>query len=202
MGTITWRMEFRKYFSEKSYEQVKQALTGIKPPDDIYAISFWKDNIDDDLRKPLIQVGFNTLSQVAATHNQQCTELEAKWNFAYWLQNELTVIGGEDENLTRWLQQTPYYYSDEEEEDAIANDDLFESTQSKGNAFQQMFMEEIINITHKLKEQQIFTTCLGKEVPVIIHELEYYELPVSWTQSANPPELIAGFLSWYHHCCK
>ena len=42
---------------------------------------------------------------------------------------------------------------------------------------------------------------LGKEVPVIVHELEYYDLPIMWTTRSNPKSLIDEFLKSYNDGC-
>ena len=36
----------------------------------------------------------------------------------------------------------------------------------------------------------------GRDIPAIIHELEYYAAPNSWTKHANPKGLANEFLAW------
>jgi hypothetical protein len=38
-----------------------------------------------------------------------------------------------------------------------------------------------------------------KEIPIIIHELEYYDQPIGWTQKANKNSLIEEFLEAYQN---
>ncbi|MET8206232.1 hypothetical protein ABZT51_09325 [Streptomyces sp. NPDC005373] len=40
---------------------------------------------------------------------------------------------------------------------------------------------------------------MGRTVPVIVHELEYYEAIVLQTEAANPPGLADEFTSWVRH---
>lgn len=42
---------------------------------------------------------------------------------------------------------------------------------------------------------------LGKEVPIIVHELEYYDLPIKWTTRSNPKPLIDEFLKYHNDGC-
>lgn len=36
----------------------------------------------------------------------------------------------------------------------------------------------------------------GRNIPVLVHELEYYDLPNGWTKRANPPGVADEFLAW------
>jgi hypothetical protein len=185
----------------ETFDKVSKAISNIDGAvvNDIYAISFWKDNIDDDPRKPIITVGYNTMAQWEA-----CTPKstwvpgqgwasdsdEAKWNFAFWLQNELLIIGENDPKFDAWIKQLPYYYTDEE------NDKDFERTFPLHDKIQGEFIKIIIPVAQQLHAKGIIKSKFGREIPIIIHELQYYDLPLSWTQQANPPGLIVDFVNW------
>jgi hypothetical protein len=189
-------------FIAETYQRIKRTITNLddKLLPDIYVISFYKSNEDDDLKRPLLTVGFNTLSQWAA-----CTPLpgqkpgwtvasnarEAKWNYAFWLQNEELVIGGSEyDPVTGWVKQLPYYYSDEEEKRD------FDRTFVLGQQIQNQFVDIFIAHAKKLHEEGIIKAKFGREIPIVIHELEYYDAPINWTKQANAKSLIREFLEW------
>jgi hypothetical protein len=105
-----------EFLINTTYTRLLEAMQAIDAVTaaDIYALSFWKSAIDDDPRKIKIQIGYNTLTHCKATITEASNPGEAKWNFAFWLQNELLSIGGEDPERSNWVKQLPYYYTDEE----------------------------------------------------------------------------------------
>jgi hypothetical protein len=116
---------------------------------------------------------------------------EAKWNFAFWLQNEELIIGGYDyDPVSEWVKNSPYYYSDEQEEEA------FDTTDLLGQKIQDRFTEIVISHARKLHSDGVITEKFGKDIPIIVHELEYYDKPVLWTQQANPDGLAKEFENW------
>jgi hypothetical protein len=73
--------------------------------DDVYAVSFGLYNDDDDPRRPSLTIGFNANKKWRDSIAQASSSDEAKWNYAFWLQNELLVIGrGEWANrIDEWI---------------------------------------------------------------------------------------------------
>ena len=172
----------RETLFESFYTKAEKAIKkmGKQNIKDIYAISFWKDNLEDDPRCPVITIGYNTLTQVEVAKRNASSLMEAKWNYAFWLQNEVGTIGGNDKNLRLYFKEANLFYTQQEYSRAEKNG------------------EENKLELHKrgvIKEQ------LGKEVPVIVHELEYYDLPIMWTTRSNPKSLIDEFLKSYNDGC-
>jgi hypothetical protein len=64
----------------------------------IYAISLYVSDIDDDPRKPSVMLGYNTIEQWKQMVEKSSDSDEAKWNYAFWLQNCELSIGEEDDN--------------------------------------------------------------------------------------------------------
>ncbi len=109
---------------------------------DIYVISFYISDCIDDPRRPMITLGFNTNSNYGESIAKASGEREAKWNFAFWLQNDVLIIGdnyGENlddgERITNWIKELGLYYTDEQE-----NDD-FDSTLELGEQITHEFVE-------------------------------------------------------------
>ncbi len=149
------------YFYTKAEKAIRKI--GKQTSKDIYAISFWKDNIEDDPRCPIITIGYNTLTQVEAEQKNASSLMEAKWNYAFWLQNEL--------------------------EDKLDEQD---------KQMQSVFMDIIVSVVKELHQRGVVKEQIGIDVPIIVHELEYYDLPIDWTIRSNPKPLIDEFLEFYH----
>ena len=191
---------YKEKFISEIYNKIKDAINGIdnKVANDIYAISFWNTNEEDDQRYPQIIVSYNTNSHYESQINKASSAGEAKWNFVFWLHNDLLIIGGsDDKNLAGWFKETPFYYSDKQEELAEDDDELFDELLERGSEFHNLFIDEIISIAKKL-HNEVISNKFGRPIPIIIHELEYYDVPIGWTKEANSPELIADFLEYYN----
>lgn len=189
-------------FIQDTYQKIKEAILQIDNSmvSEIYVLSFYIYNGDDDPRQPMLTVGYNTNERW-----QACTPKpgqapkwpiasdveEAKWNFAFWLQNEELVIGGYDfDPVSEWVRNSPYYYTDEQAEDDFDKTDLL------SQKIQDKFTEIAISHAQKLHSDGVITAKFGKDIPIIVHELEYYDKPVLWTKQANPGGLAKEFEKW------
>lgn len=186
-------------FRQSAKQTAKAALQQIPQDErnDAYAVSFWFTQDDDDPRYPRIIISYNTLTHFQKRIHDASGEKEAKWNYAFWLQKDIDAIGGEDDKtLAAWLKETPWYYSDEENEAAEEDDDdLFDELMERGDAFCEAFITEIIALTRSLFDEGFIRSVFGKDIPVLIHELEYYDKPLGWTRAANPSGLADEFLA-------
>ena len=194
-------MKSKDIFLARSYEKLAQAINGI--PDaiapDVYALSFFYYAEDDDARFPCIEVSYNTHTHYRKETANAAHETEAKWNYAFWLQEPIAKIGGEtDELLHNWFKISPYYYSSEDNEAAEEDDELFDRLMELGENFETEFIEHIISLTRKLFKEHVIEKKFGADIPVIIHELEYYDQPISWTQKAKKTGLIEEFLAAFN----
>ncbi len=193
-------MNAKEKFFRHAYNKLKTAIINIpdSKKEDIYALSFWYFTEDDDPRFPMITFSYNTISNVQSQIEKASNEAEAKWNYAFWLQNDLMVVGGEeDEFLAQWFEDSPYYYSDEEIDEADDDDDLFDELLELSEDFNYEFIEGVIDVTQKLFRENIIKKAFGKDIPVLIHELEYYDDPINWTIRANPEGLVDEFVQTF-----
>ena len=177
---------------ESFYTKAEKAIKKIGKQNikDIYAISFWKDNLEDDPRCPVITIGYNTLTQVEVEKKNASSLMEAKWNYAFWLQNEIGTIGGNDKNLRLYFKEANLFYTQQENK-----------LDEQDNQMQLVFMDIIISVIQELHKRGVVKEQLGKELPIIVHELEYYDLPIEWTTRSNPKSLIDEFLKSYNDGC-
>jgi len=162
---------------------------------DIYALSFFVDDADGDPRYPWLQLGYNTRAQATASIPPAASDAaEAKWNFAFWLQNELAFIGEPGTEgrqlLERALKAEGLWYTDEEE----AGD--FERCMLVADRITAYFVDACVRIAQALHASGAIAERFGHPVPIIVHELEYYDQIAIQTQAANPPGLAQEFVDW------
>lgn len=118
-------------------------------------------------------------------------EGEARWNFAVWLQNDLFCFGGDDDTsevVKKWVIDQGFRYH--EDFDFDDDEDYEELTEA--------FIQVLIDIVHELHEEKVLTKKLGKELPILIHELEYYDKIAEQNIEANGEELVKDFTKWIY----
>lgn len=175
---------------DKFYTDFENEIQSWDNKNDIYAISIWIDSDDDDSRKIQAIVGYNTIEQVNNIKSDASSELEAKWNFAFWIQNEKLVLSCNQPDFQKWIQAQPDYFKDE-----LWNND-FHLALEKSEKLEKVFVEQIIQIVTDLFEKKVIEDNFGMNIPIIIHELEYYDKPIGWTKKANPDGVTEEFEKW------
>lgn len=85
--------------------------------ENIYAISLYVFNEEDDPRRPVAVLGYNTEHQAWQSIPLASDEQEARWNYAFWLQNEELCwgLGDTAEAVRQWIAE-----QDLEDEEEIA----------------------------------------------------------------------------------
>lgn len=160
---------------------------------DIYAISLFVYDENDNPCKPTVTLGYNTETQVQKEISNADDEQEARWNYAFWLQNELLCFGtGETaKEVQIWLKNNklPYY----DDDDDVWNDN---DTYDKVEGITTQFVAELIKLVKEIHKSKILTKKFGKELPIIIHELEYYDEIAKQNIKANGKKLLADFLDF------
>jgi hypothetical protein len=192
-------------FERHIYESVKQSVATIEEDiaARIYALSFFIYDDEDDPRRPTLTFGYNTLDrwvECTPTADSNMARLvasdssEAKWNYAFWLQNEVCVIGaaGTDGAVLRqeWIESLGLAYSDDEA------DEDFERCMELGEHITERFVALSVQVARALHDEGSITGKFGRPVPIIVHELEYYDQIAEQTRTANPPGLTSEFEDW------
>ena len=197
-------MNEQQAFSDMVFQKTAAALAGLSEEtrNDVYALSFWLSGGDEWL--PSLLVSYNTRQQFVKkqgeTHKQ---DDEAKWNYAYWLQDEAELLGVDayrnNTELQAWLENTLFAYTEEQYEAMFDGDDEDESgeTEEKSDEFYQAFVETQIAVVQRLFAEGVIAGTFGKNIPVLVHELEYYDAPLSWTERATPEGLADEFLNYW-----
>lgn len=138
---------------------------------DIYAFSIFLQDIDDDPLQPVIVFGYNTERQFERSLNET-DELEARWNYAFWLQNSEFLFG---ENDTAWVVEQWMKLHDFID---LSDDEIDEVVTPT-------YVKEIIEVVRDIHDEGIIKDKFGRELPILIHELEYYDEIAKQNQEAN-----------------
>jgi hypothetical protein len=179
-----------------------QAISSITASEgeDIYVVSFFIDNEDDDPRKPTLTIGYNTETQFRSSVPAASDAAEARWNYAFWLQNDLTVVGDRtadpDGAAARhaWITELGLWY-----ERPTDPDDWLTIVGPIAARIEAHFNQACVRLARDLHTSGLIETAVGRNVPVILHELEYYEGIARRTEAANPSGLADGFTAWVRH---
>ena len=149
--------------------------------DDIYAISLYVFNEEDDPCRPVAVFGYNTERQVQKSITEAADEQEARWNYAFWLQNHEMCLGREDtaEDIRKWITELEW-----EGEDAI----------------NLKFVNLLVAVVQGIHASGLLKEKFGREILVLIHELEYHEKISQQNIEANGEALDRDFVSFCMSC--
>ena len=149
--------------------------------DDIYAISLFVYDDEDDPTRPTVTLGFNTERKIDSIDPDHA-DPEKRWNYAYWLHNREMEFGYDDTaNIVRqWIEDQGFSF--EKKDDAITD----------------AFVAVLIDIVKEIHNDKVLTAKFGKELPILIHELEYYDQIAKQNMEANGEELVKEFSDWIY----
>ena len=175
--------------SDAIYERVRGALETIADDDraEIYVVSLFVYDEGDDPLRPTITVGYNTESDVVGAADQT-DEDEARWNYAFYRQNELAVL----------------FDGRRDPDGAALRDDAIESagyTFPFDSALQKAvttpwFVANTVFAARRLHDTGDVMRIFGRSIPVLVHELEYYDVIAMQNLAANPPGVADDFVLW------
>ena len=163
---------------------------------DIYAISLLVYDNCDNPCEPTVTLGYNTVSQYEQEIPNASSACEARWNYAYWLQNNEYCLGFDKTKkvVQKWLKKNkfPYYTYDEMfgSNSHIDYEELEKITTA--------FINELIEVVKELHKSGFIKKQFGKDIPLLIHEFEYYDKIAEQNLQANPKEVLDDFVKF---CC-
>jgi hypothetical protein len=181
-------------------ERVAAALAAVPSTarSDVYAVSLFVHDEDDEPEQPTLTVGTNTEGQVqlalageSAGWALPTDEAEARWNFAFWQQNELTVLCDSQRDpdgealRNEWIAATGWTV-DWDADDADEAADKITSG----------FVDVCVQLAQRLHSSGEVERLFGRSIPVIVHELEYYDEIAEQNLRANPAGLADGLVNW------
>jgi hypothetical protein len=167
---------------------IERALSAVSQEEaaDVYVVSLFVYDEEDDPYRPTATVGFNTESEVAASAGSASDEAEARWNFAFWLQNDLGIMCDPRTDpdgaalRDQWVRSSGLTADDEQVTSDVTR----------------QFVAMLERVVYSLHDDGVVERVFGRPIPVLIHELEYYEDIAMQNQRANPNGLADAFAEW------
>jgi hypothetical protein len=92
--------------------------------------------------------------------------------------------------VTSWVTSTGLRYSDADED---AN---FEACMDIGDQITAAFVRECCDTVCRLHASGAVTAIYGRSIPLLVHELEYYDEIAEQNKAANPPGVCDEFALW------
>jgi hypothetical protein len=201
-------------FQDHLLQVATQAVTSISASaaHDVYVVSFLVYDEDDDPRRPTLTIGYNTQTQVQQVLAAQpgsellpagapTDEAEARWNYAFWLQNELVVIGDSTRDPVgaqlrdQWINDSGLWF-DEPEAAPVDAPDAWDAVEPMADQITQRFVQACVQLANQLHADGLIQKSLGRSVPALVHEVEYYDAIADQAEAANPPGVAADFVAW------
>ncbi len=155
---------------------------------DIYAISLFVYDDEDNPCKPTVILGYNTESEYRRNIRIADSEQEARWNYIFWLQNNELSFGTDDTGkiVRQWIISCGYPY----DEDA----DSSESEQYA--SITTAFTELLADIVQNLHSSGFIEKTFGKDIPVLIHGLDYNNQTAEINLLANCSDSVRDFVKF------
>lgn len=150
----------RKYITAaKAADEIEKILRSWGNfPDDVYVLSvYYELNEADESAK--LYIGFNTEEQFRESQRTSHDPLEARWNYAYWLQNDKMLFTDNNVIHIRYIQ-------------------------SGGT------QRLLVNAVKALRKRSVISEIFNKDIPVIIHDLEYSPNDAKYNLEANGKKLL------------
>ncbi|MCX2680051.1 hypothetical protein OOZ15_08890 [Galbibacter sp. EGI 63066] len=186
------------------FDKVTKEIEGIikTEKDEIYAYSFFIYDAFSDPINASLTLGYNTMehyrSVLESANDGKEPEtlfdyittpdddMEAKWNYAFWLQNEIVEIGAANDSKGReliknWIEGIGLYYNKEESwKDR-------DTCMGKAREITQRFIQILVRVVRQIHQQYELN------VPIIIHELTPYKGETEYNIQANGKELVKEY---------
>ena len=186
-----------KMLKEKIAAQFQPIIEAWKTKD-IYAISFFVYDSSDNLFEPTVTLSYNTESHFKKSIPDASDEAEARWNFAFWLQGQDSIFGEDDESkaITKnWITAKGIEYIDFGGDLTDEQHDILAEIEQNGTIIKP-FIKVLISIVQEWHKTGFIKKKFGKAIPVLIHELEYYDEIVEQNIKANGLQLVQGLADW------
>lgn len=162
--------------------------------DDAYAVSLFVYDYEDEPSTPTVEVSVNTEAYVALRTPETSDADEARWNFAFWPHQPIDVIGGPTDPVGK--QIIDLSFSDAGL--AYDPDDYSDEALEVGRRMTEAFVAACVAAVQRLHSEGIVEAVFGLAIPVLVHELEYYDLIAEQNRVANPGELVEPFIRWIY----
>jgi hypothetical protein len=181
---------------EELFGRADRALRSLSEMDrdDAYAVSLFVYDHDDEPSTPVVEVSVNKETHVALRTPDASDADEARWNFAFWPQQPIDVIGGPSDPKGKQIIDASFSDAGL----AYDPDDYSDEALEVGRRMTQAFVAACVAAVQRLHSEGTIEAVFGHPIPVLVHELEYYDEIAEQNRVANPPELVEPFRRWIH----
>ena len=160
--------------------------------EDIYVISFFVYDLDDDPSKPTVTLGYNTEQEVSK-NLKYSDDPEIRWNYAFWLQNDEGSFGVDKASsklVKEWIKENCDNHKNHSHKDSNTKlgADLSWITES--------FVQILIEVVKEIQNSGILKDKFQRDIPILIHELEYYDKIAEQNIEANGAEIVKDFVDF------
>lgn len=173
--------------SEKLYLRIK-AIMDTWNKDGIYAISFFVYSNESYKYK-----NFSNVPYFAISYNTEddCERAdlysEERWNYAFWRQDETSIIDPDNPNeltdlLFDWYNEQGIFNIGEEDENCY---DAEGNYIGKGPVGHFELLTIVSEVAKRLQQEGFIEDKFGKRMPIIIHGLDYAWYDIEATRNAN-----------------
>ena len=189
--------DLSKHIIEKA-----KAIISSWTDDDIYAVSFYVENLNENPYMPSVSFGYNTENQYKKSISSASDEGEARWNFAFWIQNQDFIFGvdGETKDMVKqWMLGHSFPYCEDFTLN-YADESAVNSYYELLNKICGKFVSVLVEAVKELHRSGFINEKFGREIPVVIHELEYYDKIAIQNIAANTLPLVEGLVEFCGYC--
>lgn len=158
----------------------------------IYAISFFVHENMINSSIPTFSISYNTEGDC----DNASLLSEERWNYAFWRQDEIEIIGDEASTniLLQWYQENNIKDVGYEDEDSMYDEDS-EYIGKGPNGYYDL-LKVVADVAKELHEQKIIINTFKRELPILIHDLEYAWYIKDITREGNPNGEAQNFIEF------
>jgi Domain of unknown function (DUF4303) len=181
---------------EEVFGRVSRALHSLTETErgDVYAVSLFVYDHEDEPSTPTVEVSVNTEAHVALRTPDASDADEARWNFAFWPQQPIDVIGGPNDPAGKQIIDASFSNAGL----TYDPDDYSDEALEVGRRMTEAFVAACVAAVQRLHSEGAVEAVFGLPIPVFVHELEYYDEIAEQNRLANPAELVEPFSRWIH----
>ncbi len=184
-------------FETALYDKIKSEILKWNEPD-IYAVSFLVESNEENRYKNYDNLTAWSISFNAESDCDGAEELdEERWNYAFWRQDETTIIDYENGNeytkmLFDWYAENGVENIGEENEDEMYDKNGKYIGKGPGGHYE--LLQIAASVAEKLQRNGVLKAHFKKNIPIIVHGLEYAWYDIEATKKANPGKEADTFL--------
>lgn len=186
--------DYAQKLEEDIYKKAVDTITSWQK-DDIYVVSFFFWDEEQNPCMPRLTIGYNTEERYQSVLLVNGFDRQdARWNYAWWLQEDTFPEYGSDpesgELIRQWVKSYGVEYFEEWSDPPVGGRNW-----EQYEIIEKVFLEILVRVVQALHKNGVLQAHFGKEIPIIIHELDYYDMILDINLLANGKELIEkGFI--------